>query len=98
MPVTFPATSFPNNVKCISGFPAMPKGNRLVNDESLRKYTEGYLLDICDNISLKTLCPLGDGAVCSAVSFITKFREEFKQHIDHKCCPVNKSFITEVNT
>jgi NADH-quinone oxidoreductase subunit F len=58
----------------------------------------GLLLDICDNISQKTLCPLGDGAVCSAVSFITKFREEFKQHIEHHCCPVNKSFATEVNT
>jgi NADH-quinone oxidoreductase subunit F len=56
------------------------------------------LLDICDNISLKTLCPLGDGAVCSAVSFITKFREEFKQHIDRRFCPVKKSITTEVST
>jgi NADH-quinone oxidoreductase subunit F len=56
------------------------------------------LLDICDNISLKTLCPLGDGAVCSAVSFITKFREEFKQHIDRRSCPVKKSITTEVST
>lgn len=46
------------------------------------------LLDICDNISQKTLCPLADGAVCATVSFITKFREEFQQHIDYQCCPL----------
>lgn len=35
------------------------------------------LLDICDNIEFKTLCPLGDAAVGPVKSSITKFREEF---------------------
>ncbi len=36
------------------------------------------LLDICDNISLKTVCPLGDAAVGPVQSAVTKFRSEFE--------------------
>lgn len=49
MPITFPATAMPEHVKCVAGFPAMPNSSRLVNDELLRQYIDGYLLDICDN-------------------------------------------------
>jgi NADH-quinone oxidoreductase subunit F len=46
------------------------------------------LLDICDNISFKTICPLGDAAVAPVESFIRKFREEFEYHIENKRCMV----------
>lgn len=36
------------------------------------------LLDICDNIEFKTLCPLGDAAVGPIKSAVTKFRAEFE--------------------
>jgi len=39
------------------------------------------LLDICDNIEFKTLCPLGDAAVGPIKSAVTKFRAEFEAKI-----------------
>jgi NADH-quinone oxidoreductase subunit F len=39
------------------------------------------LLDICDNISLKTICPLGDAAIAPVQSAVTKFRSEFEEFI-----------------
>jgi NADH-quinone oxidoreductase subunit F len=47
------------------------------------------LLDICDNISGKSFCPLGDAATCSITSGIKLFREEFEYHVQHGCCMVN---------
>jgi NADH-quinone oxidoreductase subunit F len=44
--------------------------------------------DICDNISGKTLCPLGDAATSSIVSGIKLFREEFEYHVQHGHCMV----------
>ncbi|RMF98140.1 MAG: NADH oxidoreductase (quinone) subunit F [Candidatus Schekmanbacteria bacterium] len=46
------------------------------------------LLDICDNISGKTVCPLGDAAVMPVQSFIEKFRDEFEYHIQNGKCNV----------
>jgi NADH-quinone oxidoreductase subunit F len=46
------------------------------------------LLDICDNIDGKTLCPMGDGAVIPVVSTIKNFREEYQYHIENKKCMV----------
>jgi NADH-quinone oxidoreductase subunit F len=43
-----------------------------------------YLPDICDNISLKTICPLGDAAATPISSYVKKFREEFVHYIEHK--------------
>ena len=46
------------------------------------------LLDICDNISGKSFCPLGDAAVTPVTSGIRKFREEFEYHVTHGHCMV----------
>ena len=59
------------------------EGKGLENDLEL-------LLDICDNISFKTLCPMGDAAIGPVVSFITKFRSEFEDHIRQGRCPIEK--------
>jgi NADH-quinone oxidoreductase subunit F len=46
------------------------------------------LLDICDNISGKSFCPLGDAATSLVRSGIRLFREEFKYHVEHGHCQV----------
>jgi NADH-quinone oxidoreductase subunit F len=45
------------------------------------------LLDICDRILGKCLCPLGDAAAMPIASYVDKFRDEFQAHIDHGGCP-----------
>jgi NADH-quinone oxidoreductase subunit F len=45
------------------------------------------LLDVCDRILGKCLCPLGDAAALPVASYVTKFRDEFQEHIDHGGCP-----------
>ncbi len=51
------------------------------------------LLDICDNISGKSFCPLGDAATSSITSGIKLFREEFVYHVQHGHCMVGAGRI-----
>ena len=46
------------------------------------------LLDICDRILGKCLCPLGDAAAMPIASYVTKFRDEFQAHVDRGGCPL----------
>ncbi len=48
------------------------------------------LSDICDNMSGKCFCPLGDAAITPVVSAIKLFREEFEYHIIHHNCPLSE--------
>jgi NADH-quinone oxidoreductase subunit F len=43
------------------------------------------LLDVCDRILGKCLCPLGDAAAMPVASYIDKFRPEFQEHLDSGC-------------
>src|SRR5215210_1200268 len=45
------------------------------------------LLDVCDRILGKCLCPLGDAAAMPVASYVTKFRDEYRLHIDEGGCP-----------
>jgi NADH-quinone oxidoreductase subunit F len=45
------------------------------------------LLDVCDRIIGKCLCVLGDSAAMPVASCVTKFRDEFKAHLEHGGCP-----------
>jgi NADH-quinone oxidoreductase subunit F len=45
------------------------------------------LLDVCDRILGKCLCPLGDAAAMPVASYVDKFRAEFQAHIDEGGCP-----------
>jgi NADH-quinone oxidoreductase subunit F len=45
------------------------------------------LLDICDRILGKCLCPLGDAAAMPIASYVDKFRDEFQAHVDRGGCP-----------
>jgi NADH-quinone oxidoreductase subunit F len=49
------------------------------------------LLDVCDRILGKCLCPLGDAAAMPVASYVDKFRDEFQAHIDHGGCPFEGS-------
>jgi NADH-quinone oxidoreductase subunit F len=44
------------------------------------------LLSVSNNIIGNTICALGDAAAMPAISFVTKFRDEFQHHIDNRCC------------
>ena len=48
------------------------------------------LMDVCDNISGKSFCPLGDAATSSITSGIKLFREEFEYHVRHGHCMVGE--------
>ncbi len=43
------------------------------------------LLDVCDRINGKCLCPLGETAAMAVASYVDKFREEFVAHLDGGC-------------
>jgi NADH-quinone oxidoreductase subunit F len=45
------------------------------------------LLDVCDRILGKCLCPLGDAAALPVASYVNKFRDEYQAHIDGRRCP-----------
>jgi NADH-quinone oxidoreductase subunit F len=45
------------------------------------------LLDVCDRILGHCLCPLGDAAAMPVASYVTKFRDEFRRHVDEGGCP-----------
>ena len=45
------------------------------------------LLDVCDRILGHCLCPLGDAAAMPVASYVAKFRDEFRQHIEDGACP-----------
>jgi NADH-quinone oxidoreductase subunit F len=49
------------------------------------------LLDVCDRINGKCLCPLGETAAIAVASYVDKFRSEFQQHIDEGGCPFGDS-------
>lgn len=45
------------------------------------------LIDICDNVEGNTICPLGDAMAGPVRSYVQKFAEEFRSHIELGCCP-----------
>jgi NADH-quinone oxidoreductase subunit F len=54
------------------------------------------LLDVCDRILGKCLCPLGDAAAMPVASYIDKFRAEFQEHIDGGCPMRGESSLEHV--
>jgi NADH-quinone oxidoreductase subunit F len=45
------------------------------------------LLDVCDNITGKSFCALGDGAASPIVSSLKYFRDEYRAHLTGGGCP-----------
>ncbi|NOY53782.1 MAG: NADH-quinone oxidoreductase subunit NuoF [Deltaproteobacteria bacterium] len=48
------------------------------------------LREICDNISGKTFCPLGEGALGPVRGTLKYFEEEYREHLRLKGCPVKR--------
>ena len=44
------------------------------------------LAAVADNIQGNTICPLGDAAAMPVASFVKKFSDEFRYHVDHRTC------------
>ena len=65
----------------------------------LRKIEEGrasraeldLLLDVCDRVLGKCLCPLGDSNAMVVASYVDHFREEFEAHVEQGGCPFGDS-------
>ena len=54
------------------------------------------LLDVCDRILGKCLCPLGDAAAMPVASYVDKFRVEFQAHLDSGCPMHGESSLEHV--
>jgi NADH-quinone oxidoreductase subunit F len=52
------------------------------------------MLEICENIMGRTICPLGDAAAMPAQSFVTQFRSEFEEHVRLGRCPMGHVQMT----
>jgi NADH-quinone oxidoreductase subunit F len=60
---------------------------KAVEDGSATQQDLDLLLDVCDRIIGKCLCVLGDSAAMPVASCVTKFRDEFNEHLRHGGCP-----------
>jgi NADH-quinone oxidoreductase subunit F len=54
------------------------------------------LLDVCDRILGKCLCPLGDAAAMPVASYVDNFRAEFQEHLDGGCPMQGESSLEHV--
>jgi NADH-quinone oxidoreductase subunit F len=50
-------------------------------------YEIDLLLNVCDRVEGKCLCPLGDACAMPVRSYVKLFREEFEEHVRHGRCP-----------
>jgi NADH-quinone oxidoreductase subunit F len=63
---------------------------RLESGEALQSELD-LLLDVCDRINGKCLCPLGETAAIAVASYAEKFRAEFIAHVEGGGCPFGDS-------
>jgi NADH-quinone oxidoreductase subunit F len=63
---------------------------RLESGEAVQSELD-LLLDVCDRINGKCLCPLGETAAVAVASYVEKFRAEFIAHVDQSGCPFGDS-------
>jgi NADH-quinone oxidoreductase subunit F len=54
------------------------------------------LLDVCDGVNGKCLCPLGDSDALVVASCFEKFQDEFRAHVELGRCPFEDSPLREV--
>ncbi len=60
---------------------------RAVEDGTAMDRDLELTLDVCDRIIGKCLCVLGDSAAMPVASCVTKFRDEFRAHLEYGGCP-----------
>ena len=54
------------------------------------------LLDVCDRVNGKCLCPLGDSDALVVASCFEKFEDEFRAHVELGGCPFDDSPLDDV--
>jgi NADH-quinone oxidoreductase subunit F len=52
------------------------------------------IVNICDNMKGRTICPLSDAAAMPAEAFVKHYRAEPEQHITSKMCPSNRNLCS----
>ena len=72
---------------CREGTRWMVQILEVIEDGSATLSQLDLLLDVCDRILGKCLCPLGDAAALPVASYVVKFRDEFRAHVDQGGCP-----------
>jgi NADH-quinone oxidoreductase subunit F len=72
---------------CREGTRWMVQILRKIEDGNATQGELDLLLDVCDRILGKCLCPLGDAAAMPIASYVDKFRDEFQAHLDSGACP-----------
>ncbi len=73
---------------CREGTAWLYKILKRIEDGEGKKGDIDLILDICNKIMGRTVCPLGDAAVMCVKPAVERFREEFEYHIEHKKCMV----------
>ncbi len=53
------------------------------------------LRELCDHISGKTFCPLGEGALGPVRGTLIHFEDEYRAHIEQKCCPLKERNVRQ---
>ncbi len=76
---------------CREGTRWMTQILRRLEDGDADQQELDLLLDVCDRINGKCLCPLGETAAIAVASYVDKFRSEFQAHIDEAGCPLGDS-------
>jgi len=49
------------------------------------------ITELADSIQGHTICPLGDAAAMPARAMVAKFEDEFRAHVTHKGCPMQRT-------
>ncbi len=73
--------------QCREGTAWLHKTLRRIEEGRGRKADLDLLLDICENMKGKTICPLSDAAAMPIESYLKYFGDEFEQHIVEHACP-----------
>ncbi len=73
--------------QCREGTAWLHKTLRRIEEGLGRKADLDLLLDICDNMKGKTICPLSDAAAMPIESYLKHFGDEFEQHVMERACP-----------
>ncbi|HEU5361651.1 MAG TPA: NADH-quinone oxidoreductase subunit NuoF [Candidatus Deferrimicrobiaceae bacterium] len=77
---------------CREGTGWLAKLLRRIENGEGREGDLELILNVCDNMLGRTICPLADAAAMPAQSFLWKFREEFDRHLLDKKCPFGNRF------
>jgi NADH-quinone oxidoreductase subunit F len=72
---------------CREGTRWMVQLLRKIEDGQASQGELDLLLNVCDRILGKCLCPLGDAAAMPIASYVDRFRAEFQAHLDQGGCP-----------